>query len=161
MMEHLVQMGVSPEVMQKMTPEVRARMLSMTKDPAILAKANARVADEAAKQNAETDGGGAVGVQGRSADGSFTKALNGDYTWLDEKENVFVDFDCPPNSTEKDIGIEHLKGGICVKVLGVPRLEGNLFQEILVEKTTMTVADGKARLKLVKRFPMRWLQVTR
>ena len=164
MVAQLVKMGMPADVIKSLTPDQKAKMFELTKDPAIVAKAAERVAASATNEEIRT-----LGVEGRSVDGSFAKALKGDYSWKDEKEaaHVRVPLADTGNSGTDGVEVEILAKSLAVTLRGAVVMKGPLFQEVDARVSTWSVEEGGAgggatvTLKLVKAKPMRWLQVLR
>ena len=67
MVSKMKAIGMSEEVLARLSPEQRAQIFAMTKNPAIMAKAEDRVRNEVSADKAAE-----LGVEGRSADGQAT-----------------------------------------------------------------------------------------
>lgn len=152
--------GMTDEMLAKLSPEQRAQIFALASSPEILAKAQERVSNES--------GGGLgskaadLGVEGRSADGSATPVKSGLYSWKDEKAQAVVEVAVDANATlAKDVVLELTADAVSLRVKGAEVLAGPLFQTVDPARCAHTVANGKLTLTLAKETPMRWLQVIR
>lgn len=167
MLEHLAKMGMPPDVMGKMTPAQKAAMLRMTADPGILAKAEERLASELGgqgdkeKRAALNAAAAAMGVEGRSVDGSLVPAPGGAFRWLDAKASASIEVDCPTGTGAGDVAVSFEKDALLVRVGGCVALAGPTFQAIDAAKCSWKLEGLTLAVTLVKEKPMRWLQVVR
>lgn len=139
MMEHLMRMGMPPEMLKKLTPSQKKTMLEMTQQQSILDRAK-KAAGIDSFQNQELQD-----VEGR-------------YGWRDEVDHVFIELmGCDETTLCKieDASIRISKGDDQI-------LDGPLFQKIEAKESSWKLSeDGRLTVTLKKLSRMRWLMVTR
>jgi hypothetical protein len=154
MVSKMKAIGMTDAMLAKLSPEQRAQIFALASSPEILAKAQERVSRES---SAAAD----LGVEGRSADGSATLVKGGMYSWKDEKAQAVVEVAVDATTLASDVVLVLTADRVSLAVKGVEVVAGELFQSVDPARCVHAIADGTLTLTLVKKTPMRWLQVTR
>ena len=186
MMAQLAQMGLSKDLIDNLSPEQRKRMMAMTSDPSVVAKARARVHASAAEESARA---AALGIQGRSADGSAVPVPGTKYAWRDEKAQAVIEVECPEGTATADLDVTIAAERLSISVHGEVIVDGELFQSVDAEASSWALSDVASAMAaalegvpgaksglgaatapnaprtlvvtLVKAKPMRWLMIVR
>ena len=165
MLAHLEQMGMPRAVVEGLEPEKIQKMFQMTKDPAIMARAQAAraaaVADD--KSPASPSNSGNSTKPGSGSKSGLSHA-SGPLWWKDGPEDVSMEVRLTSEQSGK-VACKISGNRLSVSVGKVSILDSELFQEVDPKKSNwLVVEDGGNRcveLQLSKKTRMRWLMPTR